>query len=179
MADTTNQSAEVRAEALRAAPSGSGSATGQAKENDSGQEDERLVGSEDRPAPEGAPERGDYGQVEYAQPVGLQAEPAAFTPGGTIPAGFVASPSGFVPASTVANPEEAIETTLGKQKVAAPPRKLTQEEVEALDGPTVRAIGAQRGYQMPDMAGSRTARARFLAEQDKDPAFKKEEKAKK
>jgi hypothetical protein len=178
MADTT-QDPKVREEMLARSTSGSGSATGQAKEQASGREDERLEGSEDREGPEDGPEKGDFGAVEYAQPVGLQAEPANFTSGGTIPAGMVSSPAGFVPLSAVGDPEAALERTLGKQGSTKDNRRLTEEDLEQLDGPSIRAIGTQRGYQMPDLAGRGTIRGKFLAEQEKDERFSEEEPAKK
>lgn len=169
-ADGTQDPA-TREEMLRRSSSGDGSATGQAKDQASGKEDERLKGSEDREGPEDAPEKGDFGAVEYAQPVGLQAEPANFTSGGTIPAGMVSSPAGFVPISAVDDPEAALERTLGKQGSTKDTRRLIEDDLEQLDGPSIRAIGTQRGYHMPDLAGRGTIKTRFLALQDADPAF--------
>lgn len=175
MAETT-QDPKVREEMLARSTSGSGSATGQAKEQASGKEDERLGGSEDREGPEDAPAKGDFGAVEYAQPVGLQAEPANFTSGGTIPAGMVSSPGGFVPLSAVGDPEAALERTLGQQGSTKDNRRLTEDDLDQLDGPSIRAIGAQRGYKIADLAGRRTVKAAFLTAQDEDKRFQKSKK---
>lgn len=170
------QDAATREQALKGAPSGAGSATGQAKEDAAGAEERRLKGSEDREGPEDAPSQGDYGAIEYSEPVGLQAEPANFTRGGTIPAAMVSSPTGFVPVSSVDDPEAALERTLGEGGSTKDNRRLTEEELDQLDGPSVRAIGVQRGYKIGDLAGSRTIRAAFLAAQDEDKRFAKAKK---
>jgi hypothetical protein len=167
------QNEEARKDALsRTAATGLGSATGQARENRSGAEDERLKGADKREAPEGAPKMGDFARVELPEPDGLQAEPAAFSTAGTIPSGMVSSPGGFVPISAVSDPKRAIERTLASTGRNPDDRKLTEEEVESLDGASVRAIGAQRGYEMPDMAGGRSMRRIFLEKQAEDSRFK-------
>lgn len=175
MADQTQNDA-VRAEMLSRSTASSGSATGQAKDQASGKEDERLEGQDKRPGPKDGPTNGDFALVEYAQPIGLQAEPANFTSGGTIPASMVSSPSGFVPISSIADPEEAQERTLGAQGSTRDDRALTEEELGQLDGPSIRAIGAQRGYKINDLAGKRTVTAAFLAAQGEDKRFTKGKK---
>jgi hypothetical protein len=172
------QTDEKRKEGLSGAPSGGQTATGQAKEDASGAEEARLKGTEDRPAPEGGPEKGDFAPVDYPEPSGAQAEPANFTFGGTIPSNMVSSTNGFVPVSAVSDPEEALERTLASTRRIRDDRKLSEEELEAMDGPSVRAIGVQRGYEMPDLAGGGVTRRRFLAQQEKDEAFSEKKEGK-
>lgn len=172
MANETQEKA-VRESQINKTSSGGATATGQARENDSGKEDERLKDTDKRPEPEGAPEGGDFAEVKYAKPQGLQAEPANFSVTGTIPADVVSSPGGFVPLSSVSegDREARLESTLGKQPIGDQLNELTREDLEGMDGPSVRAVGVQRGYRMPDMGGSRTMRASFLREQEKDERF--------
>jgi hypothetical protein len=167
------QDKETREKELAKSPSGAATATGQARENDSGKEDERLKDADRRPTPEGAPKAGDFAPVDYPKPQGLQKEPANFSPTGTIPAEMVSSPGGFIPISSVAGDElEArLESTYGKQPIGDQLEELTDEQLVGMDGPSVRAVGLQRGYRMPEMAGSRTMRATFLREQGKDERF--------
>lgn len=170
---STTQDEKVRDDALsRTAATGSGSATGQAIEQASGSEDKRLSGSEDRQEPKGAPKQGDFARIDLEEPSGLQAESAAFTTNGTIPSGMVASPGGFVPASAVPDSEAALEMTLNSSGRNPDTRVLSEKEVEGLSGTELRAIGAQRGYKMADLAGTRTQRREFLRLQGEDPRFK-------
>lgn len=177
MANAT-QSEEARAAALAHAPSHTATATGQALQKE--KEDERL---ENHPRGstieiEGGPTSGDFGGGEPQEPRGLQAEPAAFTASGTIPPAMVSSPGGFVPLSAVpeGEREERLQTTLGKTSRGDDGRALTEAEVDALDGPSIRAIGHQRGYHMPEQAGSRRMRQVFLTNQAEDPVLKDEKK---
>jgi hypothetical protein len=174
------QDKAVRSAEIAKSASGTATATGQAREHDSGKEDERLKGADKHPQPEGAPEGGDFAKVNYAQPQGLQAEPANFSVTGTIPAEVVSSPGGFVPLSSVSEGDRyaRLESTYGKQPIGDQLERLTEEDLEGMDGPSVRAVGHQRGYKMPEQAGSRTMRATFLREQENDERFA-EEKGKK
>lgn len=175
MTSPTTQSEETRGAILSQAPSNSASATGQAKREKD--EEERLT---DHPRGstveiEGAPEGGDFGAGTDAKPQGMQTEPAAFTPSGTIPAAMVSSPGGFVPLSAIPEGEREgrLRSTLGKQPIGDQHEKLTEEELGQLDGPSIRAIAVQRGYKNIPEFGSRTIRSRFLQEQDNDPLFEK------
>lgn len=172
-AEKQTQSSEARSATLNASATATtpSSATGQAKENDSGKEDERLEGRDEQQEPQNAPTKGDFAQVKTEAPKGLQAEPANFTTSGTIPAGFVSSPTGFVPLSAVSDPEAALERTLAANGRNRDERKLSEEEVEAISGVELRAIGVQRGYELPDFAGQHTMRRRFLREQEKDESL--------
>lgn len=107
------------------------------------------------------------------KPRGLQAEPALFVSNGQVPHDMVPSSSGLQPVAAVAaTPEEAKEKI--DQRVEEHQRYVsrTQDKDRVLDEATVgrlsktelRAIGLQRGYDMPD-AGTRAIRASFLSEQ--------------
>lgn len=172
------QDSAVRDEMLsRTTTAGSATATGQALDQASGAEDERLEGADKAESPEGAPEKGDFARVQLAEPSGLQAEPAAFSTAGTIPQGMVASPSGHIPATvTNASPED-VNRTLNSTGRNSDNRKLTEREVESLSGPDLRAIGVQRGYDMPALAGTRTQRRVFLEKQSADSRFKETAKS--
>lgn len=113
-------------------------------------------------------------------------EPAVFSSNGQILPGTAPSPSGPVSVSaTGANALGGAEAgvkapdspSIQAQKDFNAQRAAAQEESKAdvLDEQTVsrlsktdlRAIGHQRGYDMPDTGGTRTMRAAFLAGQKK------------
>lgn len=173
---TSVQDEQARTDALSRSGAGTGTATGQAKENASGREDERLAGADKREEPENTSQKADFARVELDEPAGLQAETAAYGPGGTIPAGMVSSPGGFIPLSAVNDPEEALERTLSSNGRNPDTRRLREDEVEQLSGAEARAISAQRGYKPPDLAGTRTQRRFLLEKQAEDPRFKEEKK---
>ena len=174
MTDVNIQTEEARrAELSRAAPHGA-TATGQALHK--GEEDDRLSGHP-RGAlqePESGPEGGDFGEGTPAKPRGLQAEEATYIHSGTVPPNMVSSPGGLVPVGAVPESERdaRLQTTLGKSAIGGDRRKLTEDEVAQIDGPSIRAIGVQRGYRMDGQFGSRSARAEFLRQQEDDQAFK-------
>lgn len=157
----------------QAATAGDASAVGQALADLNGKEKERLEGhprgAKDEPL--GAPHGGDFGEGTVQKPVGLQAVPAAWGPNGSIPAGMVASPSGHQPVGAVGATVEALEATYGRQPVGDL-NALDERTVNGLSGPELRAIGAQRGYTMPD-SGSRSARRAFLDAQAADSRYAK------
>lgn len=175
MADPNVQTEEARrAELSRAAPHGA-TATGQALHK--GEEDERL---KDHPRgaleePEDGPDGGDFGEGAVAKPKGLQAEEATYIHSGTVPPNMVSSPGGLVPVGAVPEDEREarLQTTLGRSAIGGDRRKLSEDEVAAMDGPSIRAIAAQRGYKVDNQFGSRTSRASFLQQQEEDPLFKK------
>lgn len=113
-------------------------------------------------------------------------EPAVFSSNGQILPGTAPSPSGPVSVSaTGANALGGAEAgvkapdspSIQAQKDFNAQRAAAQEESKAdvLDEQTIsrlsktdlRAIGHQRGYDMPDTGGTRTMRAAFLAGQSK------------
>jgi hypothetical protein len=172
------QSEEARVAALSRGATHGASATGQAQR--ASDDAVRLKGEPRGSTVEinGAPEGGDFGSGTASEPKGLQAEPAAFTPSGTIPSGMVSSPGGFVPVSAVPEREREarLQTTLGKTSIGDRRELLAEEELEGLDAPTLRAIGHQRGYKMPEQAGSRRMRAEFLRAQNDDSSLKPQKK---
>lgn len=158
---------------------GVGSASAQAQRQDAGLEE----------IPEGE-ERGstlDAGQGdvvadgsgnETQSPTGLQAEAAQFTTNGSVLGNMVASPTGPVPVSMVAGSPEEAQKVLEDRKAAIerenegrnPDRRFSEEEVNLMDGGTLRAIAARRGYNLPG-AGTRGARREFIRLQEGDKTF--------
>lgn len=117
--------------------------------------------------------------AEGAAPAGLQAEPAEFTQTGSVVMNMVPSPSGPVPVNLVASdPEAAAElleeraaTVREEQERRNPDRHFTEDEVNELDGGTLRALAARRGYTDMPGAGTRSARQAFLQAQSKDDRY--------
>ena len=110
-------------------------------------------------------------------PVGAQAEPARFTSNGQVPHATVGSPTGSVPVSALASSPEDAEKRIDEQNEAHDDfvakrlnrdRRLDPATLNRLSGAELRAIGAQRGYKLPDYSGSRTTRQAFIEAQDKD-----------
>lgn len=157
----------------QAATAGDASAVGQALADLDGVEEERLKGHPRgaKEEPLGAPSSGDFGEGARDKPTGLQAVPAAWGPNGSIPAGMVSSPSGHQPVGAVGATAEALEVTYGRQPTGDL-NSLDERTVNGLSGPELRAIGQQRGYEMPD-SGSRSARRAFLEAQAADTRFTK------
>jgi hypothetical protein len=169
------QSEEARRRALEGANPAARTATGQALENLSGAEDERIENLDnhgsDRPIAGGDALSPDYSPFTAAEPVGLQAQPAAFAGNGSLDPAMVASPTGLIPVSAVASDHkeaanriqghfDAVEAQLtgGALKVD----DLTDEQIDRLDGATLRAVAAQEGLDIGEN-GTRTARKRFKA----------------
>lgn len=110
------------------------------------------------------------------KPRGMQAKPAIFSSNGEIPRNAVPTASGLVPVSTVANTQEEADAIVEKREEDHKRYvERTVDKHEELDAATVgrlgraelRAIGEQRGYEMPE-AGTRATRAAFLNGQSKD-----------
>lgn len=109
------------------------------------------------------------------KPVGLQAQPARFTSNGSLEEGMVPSASGPVPMGAVTTSAEDAKRRLAEVDKAHkdflasrhPRRRIPEGELRRLGRPEVRAIGTQRGYDIPD-AGTRATTAAFLAAQEKD-----------
>ena len=111
-------------------------------------------------------------------PQGLQAEEAQFTTNGSVAGNMIPSPTGPVPVALVAGSPEEAEEVLARRREALeeekqrlnPDRRFEEDEVAELDGGTLRALGARRGYEMPG-AGTRAAQKAFLRQQDTDPNY--------
>lgn len=121
----------------------------------------------------GGEAQADY--IEGAEPQGAQAEPAKFTSNGQLEHGTTGSPSGPVPIATKAATQEEAEDLAEKQDEAhdlhvnrsVKDKKLDDRTVARLGRAELAAIGAKRGYDLPE-AGTRATRAAFASAQDKD-----------
>jgi hypothetical protein len=123
-----------------------------------------IAGGDPKPTIEGGDE-----------PRGLQAEDALFTSNGQVASDMEASPTGLQPiGANSATPEEA-QKKIDQRKADHQAYIERSPKLERLDEPTIgrlgktelRAIGLQRGYDMPE-TGTRAMRAGFIAAQDKD-----------
>jgi hypothetical protein len=133
-----------------------------------------IVGGEPQPDAEG-PQKPREGQ----------AEPARFTSNGQLPHNMVPSPTGSVPvgavATTVEDAEKRIEEAVKAHddflanKRTEQNKTISAATVNRLGRAELLAIGAQRGYNLPDVVGTRTTRATFLREQEKDKSLSSEE----
>lgn len=154
----------------------------QGPETATGQQIKWAAGEQD--VPKGA-ERGSQVEIEGGEPTptleggdeprGLQAEDALFSSNGQIASDMEASPTGLQPIGAAsASPEEAREK-MERRKADHKAYIERSPRLENLDEPTIgrlgktelRAIGLQRGYEMPE-TGTRAMRASFIAAQDKD-----------
>lgn len=108
---------------------------------------------------------------------GAQTEPARFGSNGQVPHRTIATPSGPVPAGAMKAPKDAIENRIDRQNAQHDKfvrlrndrdRRLTEKEIAGASGAELRAIGQQRGYVLPDYAGTRVVRTAFQDAQDKD-----------
>jgi hypothetical protein len=171
------QDEDERAELLARSTAGSTSA--------SGQERDRILLGEDIPSGkdrgsqekiEGGAPKPDYPAHTAPKPTGAQAEPALMVRQGTLEIGLVPSPTGPIPAdraSALAIEPSVLEAsqtgTFGLKLDPAAP--LSDELLETLDGATLRAVAADRGYLLPHGARGAT-RAVFREKQQADPRFK-------
>lgn len=99
-----------------------------------------------------------------------QTEPAIMTPGGSIPHGFVSTPSGPMPASAQGGASRLTEygkklASEGKRGKLHAPAKLSEEQVQKMTKPELRAVARDRGYEIGDGGHNTLARA-FLRAQD-------------
>lgn len=176
------QTDELRDVNLSRAPTGSGTATGQAIAQKSGEEDERISSLENRGSPQevagGDSIKADFAGGETSEPTGLQAEPAQFAVNGTLNPAMVASPTGLVPVGAVAaSPEDAVrrvEENLRAQEDAARTRSalepIDERLIDRLSAPELRAIAHDRGYDV-GQSGGRVTRERFKQLQSEDKRF--------
>lgn len=159
-----------REQALKQAPGGLGTATGQARADLAGdlEEIKGAARGSQVPIAGGAP-GADFAEGSTKKPQGMQAEAAAFTSNGSIPAGMVSSPAGLVPLGAVdGDVEGRLQDTLSRPPIQTDYRALSESEIEQLDGPTLRAVAADRGYEIPGQFGARSARRAFLDAQKSD-----------
>lgn len=174
------QSEEAREKILMQAAGGLGTATGQARANLLGEEQERIDNLESRGSTQPIA-GGDQIQSDYPandtenKPIGAQAQPSAFTSNGSLPVNMVPSPSGLVPASTVAGSLEDASKAVEKANkerddliLRSGAKKLSRAQIEAMSAADLRAVAHDRGYDIGEYAGSRRTRARFLEAQQKD-----------
>jgi hypothetical protein len=159
------------------------SATGQAVAQALGQEE--VPKGKDRGAPPSQAQKD--AQPDYfkgAKPKGMQAEQAIFASNGSLEPNMVASPSGLVPVSTVARDEDHAQEIMEDRREQHQKyvelrssnrnKRLSEATVGRLGHAELRAIGEQRGYQLP-LGGNRTTRTAFLAAQAEDKVLGKEE----
>lgn len=111
------------------------------------------------------------------KPTGLQAEKALFVSNGSVPSDVVATPTGPQPIGAIATSPEHGEQLMKDHreqhqrfidKTKAPARhRLDEATIGRLTRAELKAIGDQRGYDIPD-AGTRATRAAFLRDQGND-----------
>ena len=159
-----DQTAKERARILSRAVAGSNTVTGQ--------ERARVLGESSVPTGE---DRGSKNKIAgeirpdfYAgpsskhKPQGAQAKSANLAVNGTIPVGTAPSPSGPVPAdvqyTSAVGPKFQTKPVTGRQLDTSKP--VPDSLIDQMDGVTLRAVGHDRGYQIP-MAGTRTVRQLF------------------
>jgi hypothetical protein len=114
------------------------------------------------------------------KPQGLQAESALFVSNGSVPHDVVATPTGPQPVGAVAGSAEDAQKMIDQRvedheryvrRTQPTDRFLDKATVGRLGKPELRAIGIQRGYDMPE-AGTRSIRTAFLTQQADDENLK-------
>lgn len=119
--------------------------------------------------------------------IGAQAEMARFTSNGQLPHNTVPTPSGAVPVGATALSQEDADQAIRDVNDAhdayvnrgTERRKLSKETVQRLSIPDIKAIGEQRGYDIPEFGGTRVLRQAFLDAQDEDDQIKEQPKSSK
>lgn len=158
------------------------SATEQAKQVETGEEDKRVAetsGGSDVEIAGGEP-KADFAAADAREPVGEQAESAVFGPQGALDTNLVATPTGLMPVSALVNDSKKAEKLLEERKEAvknegrrsALDTPLSDDEIERMTGPELRAVAQTRGYKDFPQNGSNAARQAFKAAQKKDDRFK-------
>lgn len=127
-------------------------------------------GAATRGAPTTVPAGGDFLGKAPPKPAGAQREEAEYAPdGGTVPAGFVPSGGGPVPLGSLSEAEQGRALRLRRADGRLPDNKrLDEEDLDNMTVPDLRALGASRGYKMPDSGGSTATRRAFLHFQEED-----------
>lgn len=131
----------------------------------------------------GAEEVGEDSGVNPGKAHGAQLEPALMTPSGSLPHAHIPSPSGPVPAGVIADRgtrEEALRRTIkqhtdGRGRVRNSRFRLSDAEIERSSPAALRAIGSDRGYDMPD-GGRRAIQSAFRNAQKDDDSLVDPEK---
>lgn len=121
--------------------------------------------------------------VEAPKAKGAQLEPARFTSNGQLPHNTVAGPSGPVPVSALGLSAEDSAAKVEQTNQAhddfvnrrEQKQRLTHETIQRLSPQDLRAIGAQRGYSVPETGGVRAVRQAFIEAQDSDTDLKSRE----
>jgi len=191
--DPNLQPEEVRERNLETAPRGTQTATGKAIAAED--EADRIDSLEDRGGNEDligeAQEEGDYISGEASEPIGLQAEGAAYATNGSVPARMVASPTGLVPVSAVAGSPEAAEARLKQQRQAEVDavknrsgslQEIPEDKIAAMNGAEARAILHDRGYMNTNdsnQLSNRAARRELIKAQSADERIKGSKKSQK
>lgn len=177
--DTTQQTGEQRRAAILGSAPTALTATGQARAQLLGTEDERLSEIEDRGSTAetiGGEPKPDLGGRTVKNREGQDA-PAAFVVNGLQPAAMVASPGGLQPVSLVASDPDDAQAKLEQRRDDAPqhPRardELSETQVAALDAPSLRAVAESRGYKDFPRLGAEGTRREFLRRQGEDRNFR-------
>lgn len=165
-----NQPAEDRAAVLERAQTGLATATGVERARLEGA-DEDIPQGKDRGSTveiEGDPQP-DFAAGKSSKPQGSQAKPANFAVNGSLPVNHVPSPSGPVPAGatreTNVDSAELYASHEDEHRLSAG-EPIPEEVIDRLSATELRAIAADRGYNIPH-GGTRTTRARLRAEEEK------------
>lgn len=177
--DTTQQTGDQRRAAILGSAATALTATGQAKSQLLGHEDERLEAVEDRGSTAevvGGDVKPDLSGRAPKNREGQDA-PAAFVVNGLQPTAMVASPGGPIPVSLVASDPQDAEQKLETRRDAVEehPRardQLTEEQVAALDAPALRAVAESRAYKDFPRLGTEGTRREFLRRQAGDLNFR-------
>ena len=165
---------------LEHVPPGSATATSQEVARILGHEDERLKdapGGSETPIEGGEP-KPDAIATKGIKPVGLQKEASTFVGNGTVDIhNTVATNYGPAPIGVAATTADAAEDVRAERKerfeaeqrgAFAEFERIPEEVIGRMSAAELRAVAANRGYDIgPDM-GRRATRARFLAVQADD-----------
>lgn len=127
-------------------------------------------------AGDGAEEVGTDTLTEPGKSHGAQLEPAIMTAGGSIPHATLPSPSGPVPAGVIADERvrRAALATVVRNHTDARGRvrnsrfRLSENEIRRMSPAVLRAVGSDRGYDVPDTGRQRIVNAFLKAQADDD-----------
>jgi hypothetical protein len=178
-ADAPIQDEETRKKILQNSTAGGQTAVGRARDAHLGDQAERikdLPGGSELAIAGGDSLPKDFPDHTPGAPVGAQAQPANYTTNGSLPLNMVATPSGLVPASAVsADPaiaaqrvQESMDSLKAHTHRTGGYDRLSRAQIETMSAGDLRAVAAQRGYDIGEYAGSRATRKRFIAAQHED-----------
>lgn len=175
--DTPVQSEEVRNKIVRNSAAGGDTAIGNERRRLRQEEDDEGFdgpGGSEQPIAGGEP-KADFPAFEASAPVGAQAQPANLTTNGSVPVNHVASPTGPIPVSAVtADPHrgaQLVQDNLDETERAVlrtGAKKLSRSQIESMSAGDLRAVAADRGYDIGEYAGTRSTRQRFIRAQQED-----------